>query len=40
MELLRAGADRVVTTNTIIHASNRIEITELILKVLPNNTTL
>lgn len=37
MELLRSGADRVVTTNTIIHASNRIEIADLILKVLPTN---
>ena len=38
MELLRAGADRVVTTNSIIHATNRIEIAELLLKVIPNNT--
>ena len=38
MELLQAGADRVVTTNSIIHASNRIEIAELLLKVIPNNT--
>lgn len=38
MELLRAGADRVVTTNSIIHASNRIEIAQVILKVLPNST--
>jgi ribose-phosphate pyrophosphokinase len=38
MELLQAGADRIVTTNSIIHASNRIEIAELLLKVIPNNT--
>lgn len=36
IELLRAGADRVITTNSIIHPSNRIEIAELVLKVLPN----
>ena len=38
MELLRAGVDRVVTTNSVIHACNRIEIAELILKALPNNS--
>jgi ribose-phosphate pyrophosphokinase len=38
MELLRAGAYYVVTTNSVVHASNRIEIAELILKVLPYNT--
>lgn len=40
MELFRAGADRVVTTNSIIHASNRIEIAELILRVLPKTNML
>lgn len=33
-ELLTAGAERIITTNTIVHASNEIDVTQIIAKAI------